>query len=100
MLALGLSMVAGLGVVLIIIALGVGAVEGASADSNAIGLMFAAGLILFLLGAISWYSVLQPQKYFDDINVPLEAEPHHGAHDSHDHAEEHTESEAAPVAHH
>jgi hypothetical protein len=35
---------------------------------------------------------VQPYRRFDDINVPVEAEPHH---DDHSHAEEHTPAHAA-----
>lgn len=78
----GVSLVAGLGVTLMIVALGVGVIGGSTADSNSIGLLFVAGLILFILGAGAWFGVVQPQKSFDDINQPAEDE-HHG----HNHTE-------------
>jgi hypothetical protein len=71
------SLVAGLGVTLMIIALGVGVIQGEGSESKSIGLLFAAGLVLFILGAGAWYGVVQPQKHFDDINIPAEDE-HHG----------------------
>jgi hypothetical protein len=74
---LGVAMVAGLGVILMIIALGVGVILGAAANSNTVGLLFAAGLVLFILGAVAWFAVVQPQKHFDDINKPA-ADDHHG----------------------
>jgi len=76
---LGLAMVAGLGVILMVTALAIGVIQGSAADSSAIGLFFAGGLILFILGAVSWFAVMQPQKHFDDISQPLEAD-HHGSH--------------------
>jgi H+/gluconate symporter-like permease len=95
---LGVSMVAGLGVTLMIIALGVGVIQGAEASSSTIGLLFAAGLVLFILGAVAWFAVVQPQKHFDDINKPAEDE-HHG----HGHTEtaivEHGEHHPEPAGH-
>lgn len=78
---LGVSLVAGLGVVLMVIALGIGAIQGEAANSDIIGLTLIGGLILFLLGAIAWFAVTQPQKHFDDIEVPAPDE-HHG-HEEH-----------------
>jgi hypothetical protein len=92
------SLVAGLGVMLMMIALGVGVIQSEGSDSNAVGMLFAAGLVLFVLGAAAWYSVVQPQKHFDDINIPAEDE-HHG----HGHTEtalaEVSEQHPTPVGH-
>jgi hypothetical protein len=73
---LGLAMIAGLGVILIVLALAIGVVQGNAADSTTIGLLFVSGIALFLLGAGGWYGVTQPQKHFDDINVPMDEFPH------------------------
>jgi hypothetical protein len=93
---IGLALVAGLGLTLMIIALGIGVVEGNNADGSTIGVLFAAGLALFLSGAVGWFMVVQPQKHFDDITVPAPAEPHgHEHHDdhAHSHGEEHVEEQ-------
>jgi hypothetical protein len=82
---LGMSMLAGLGVTLIVLALSIGVVQGNAADGNAIGLTFAIGVGLFVFGAGGWYALTQPQRHFDDINVPLD-DGHHG-HEAH--SEEH-----------
>jgi hypothetical protein len=74
---LGVSLVAGLGVVLMIIALGVGVLQTAGSSTDAVGQLFAAGLVLFILGVVSWFAVVQPQKHFDDISKPAE-DDHHG----------------------
>jgi hypothetical protein len=74
------SLVAGLGVTLMIVALGVGVIQSETSDNNSIGMLFAAGLILFVLGSAAWYGVVQPQKHFDDINLPAEDEHHGHAH--------------------
>ena len=68
------------------IALGIGVIQGTAADGNAIGLFFAGGLVLFILGAGGWFAVVQPQKHFDDISQPM---------DTGHHAEEHHDEPAA-----
>lgn len=80
------SLVAGLGFILMVLALGIGVMQGGAADTNLIGMMFVAGLLLLILGAASWFSIVQPHKYFDDINVPQFT----GHHEEH-HAEQHDE---------
>jgi hypothetical protein len=81
---LAVSLVAGLGVILMVTALAVGAIQGAAADSTVIGLVFAAGLALFLLGFGGWIGLAQPHRHFDDINIPAPDEHHHD-----DHTDEH-----------
>ena len=71
------SLVAGLGMTLMIVALSMGVTQGTSADTNSVGMWFAAGLVLFILGVGAWFAVVQPQKHFDDIDKPAEDE-HHG----------------------
>jgi hypothetical protein len=85
---LGLALVAGVGFILMMTALAVGVIGGSTADTGAIGLLFAAGLALFLLGAVGWFTTARPDKHFDDINVPQ-----YTGH----HAEEHHDD--APAAH-
>lgn len=81
-LIIGLSMVGGLGLTLMVIALGIGVVQGANADSVSIGLLFITGLALLILGIGGWFAVVRPDKHFDDINVPKYT-GHHDAHDDH-----------------
>lgn len=83
---LGMAMVAGLGFILMMIALGAGVIQGDSADSSAIGLFFAAGLALFILGLIGWFATARPDKHFDDINVPQYTGHHEGDHHDDAHA--------------
>jgi hypothetical protein len=80
MTVLGLAMLAGLGVVLMMTALAIGVIQGSAADSSAVGLFFAGGLVLFILGAAGWFAVVQPQKHFDDINIPMDTGHHGEAH--------------------
>lgn len=79
-LTMGLSMIAGLGLILMLIALSIGVIEGAEADSTAVGLLFAGGVGLMIVGIGAWFAVVQPQKHFDDINVPLYSGHHHEEH--------------------
>lgn len=76
-----LAMVAGSGVVLMIIALGIGAIYGEGAG-GLIGILFGVGLLAMVSGAVAWFGIVQPQKHFDDINVPAEDDHGHG-HDDH-----------------
>ncbi|MBC7869767.1 MAG: hypothetical protein H7Y09_02920 [Chitinophagaceae bacterium] len=82
-LTLGLAMICGLGVTLMIVALGIGVI-GANAASSTIGLLFVGGLALFVVGAIAWGGVVQPWTHFDDINVPAVDEHHGHDEDAHD----------------
>ena len=84
---LGFSFLAGLGIVLMIIALGVGVIggntEATANNSSLITLLFVAGLLFFIAGAVAWVSVTQPFRNFDNINVPAD-DPGHGHEDHHD----------------
>lgn len=95
----GMSLIAGFGIVLILTALSIGVIQGSAADSNGIGIAFLTGLALFVLGAIGWFGLTQPQRHFDDINKPLE-DDHHGHSTSRDNHAIVPADEAHPVAHH
>jgi hypothetical protein len=93
-LSLGLAFVAGAGVTLMILALGFGVTEGAAANGSAITISFLAGVMLLILGIVGWYVVVQPQKHFDDINVPMYTGHAHDAHHEEAHADEHADEHA------
>lgn len=76
-LTFGLAMTAGIGIILMVLALALGVIQGEAADANALGLLIVGGLILFIVGVAGWYGVVQPQRNFDDINVPIDT-GHHG----------------------
>jgi hypothetical protein len=78
-LAFGLSLTAGAGLILMMLALAFGVVQGDAANGSIIGLTFVGGLVLFLLGIGGWLAVVQPFKNFDDINQPQ----YTGHHDEH-----------------
>jgi len=75
------ALVAGLGVIIMILALAVGAIQATAADANVIGLTFAGGLALFIIGFAGWVLVAQPHKHLDDINQPAPDDHHHDSHD-------------------
>lgn len=83
----GMSMVAGLGVIVMIVALAVGVVSGDSANTGLIGVTFAAGLLMLISGVAAWLAVVRPFERFDDINVPKYTghHDHHDAHEDHSH---------------
>ncbi len=76
-LTFGLALAAGIGIILMIIALALGAVRGEAADSTAFNLTLIGGILLTILGIGGWLAVVQPFKHFDDINVPQDT-GHHG----------------------
>ncbi|MCC6801658.1 MAG: hypothetical protein IT319_02140 [Anaerolineae bacterium] len=82
-----LALTAGAGLILMILSLAIGVIEGAAADSAIVGLTFIGGLLLLGVGIVGWFSVVQPYAHFDDINVPH----YTGHHDSHgdSHGDEH-----------
>jgi hypothetical protein len=76
----GLAMVGGLGITMMIIAATIGVIGGAELDAastNLIGLSVVAGLLLLIIAIGFWIGLVRPHADFDDINVPLEPEPHH-----------------------
>lgn len=91
MLTFGLAMLGGTGLTVMMVSLSVGVIQGAGADSRAIGLGFALGLALLITGVAGWIAVVRPFTNFDDINIPKDIPHHeehsedagHAAHDSH-----------------
>jgi hypothetical protein len=79
----GLALTAGGGLILMIIALGIGVV---SADAGSlVGTLFLLGLLLLIVGIVAWIGYTRPFANFDDIN---EAKYHGHAHDDHAHADD------------
>lgn len=94
-----LAMTAGAGLILMMLALGIGVVQGTAADSTVVGLTFAGGLGLLLVGVVGWLAAVQPFKNFDDINVPKYTGHHAEHHSADEHAAE-AESAEQPVLPH
>lgn len=85
----GLSLAAGLGFLLMLVALAVGMVQGTNANITVQSVTFFVGLGLFLFGVIAWFVTVRPDLHFDDINEPM----YHGHHDHDEHDEHAHESE-------
>jgi hypothetical protein len=68
-----------------ILALAVGSVEGETANSQTMLVLFVGGLVLLIGGIGGWLAVVQPHRQFDDINVPAPDEHHDDDHHD-DHA--------------
>lgn len=100
LLTFGLAMTAGLGVILMIIALAIGVTQGESADGSLISFTLVLGLTLLIGGIIGWLIVVRPFDHFDDINVPKDTGHGHGEHETamvtHDSDSEHA---VEPVRH-
>ncbi len=92
------AFVAGGGIILMILALGLNAMRGGD-TSGTIGLIMLLGLILLVSGTGGWLVQYQPWKKFDDLTTPL-----YTGHEGHDHAadaahaEPHVEAHDAPHA--
>jgi hypothetical protein len=90
----GLSMVGGLGITIVVVALGFGAAGVFGTDSSAVNGGVLLGLLLLAVGIGGWVIAVQPFRKFDDINQPLD-DGHHGhahhedAHDDHTAAAHH-----------
>lgn len=93
---LGTSLVAGLGLLLAVLALAIGVIQGSTQFTS---LMLAAGVLLFIMGLVGWFGVVQPHKHFDDINLPAPDEHHHEAHHD-EHAIEPAPDATVEAAHH
>ncbi len=83
-LAIGLAFCAGLGLTLMIVALGLGVISDAETNVNGLGVFFAAGLVMLIGGIGGWLGVARPFQNFDDINLPAEDDHHHVAIEPHD----------------
>jgi ABC-type nickel/cobalt efflux system permease component RcnA len=86
--AFGLSLVAGGGLVLMMIALGVGVVNTAAADGGLVGTLFITGLLLLITGIGAWIAYTRPFDHFDDIEQPKDAGHGHDHDQDAQHADE------------
>lgn len=80
-LVVGLSFIAGAGLILMVTVAAVGAIQGEAASPESLGLLFALGVALLAGGVGAWLAVVRPFTHFDDINQPAPDEHHHDAHD-------------------
>ncbi len=78
-LILGLAFLAGIGFVAMMTAIGIGVIQGLSADEEALGILFLIGTGAFVCGLFFWMVYVRPWERFDDINEPQ----YHSHHDKH-----------------
>ena len=78
-----LALAAGAGLILMMLALAFGVVQGDSANGTVIGVTFVGGLALLVFGIGGWLATVQPFKHFDDINVPQYTGHHEEHHEDH-----------------
>jgi ABC-type nickel/cobalt efflux system permease component RcnA len=76
-LTFGLAMSGGIGLVLMMVALGVGVIQAEAANDSAIGMTFMLGLALLVIGVGGWLFVTRPFENFDDISQPKDTGHHH-----------------------
>jgi len=77
----GLALLAGLGVILMVLAAIIGVIDSGIAS---VGLMFAGGAALFIGGLAAWLGVVRPWENFDDISTPADDGHHRGDHEDED----------------
>lgn len=94
---LGLSFIAGGGVILMVIAAIGGVMQGADANQDVINILFGGGVAMLIAGAAGWAGVTRPWENFDDISQPLD-DGHHGHHDDEAHDDESDDTPALPEA--
>src|SRR5690606_9617850 len=85
-LTFGLALAGGIGMSLMIVALGYGVALGENADMGLVSGMFVIGLLMLLGGIIGWVAVVRPFTHFDDINVPQYTGHHDHGHAADEHA--------------
>ena len=76
----GLSLIGGLGLTLMAVALAVGVIQGAAANSGLMGGLFWTGLVMLVGATAGWFGASQPFKHIDDINQPHYTGHHHEEH--------------------
>jgi ABC-type nickel/cobalt efflux system permease component RcnA len=99
----GMALTGGIGLALMIVALGMGVVQGENSDTGAVSLLFLGGLLLLVIGVGAWVAVTRPFAHFDDITQPKDTGHGHGSHDQHEpQADAQHETPALPTggAHH
>ncbi|MFO7320781.1 MAG: hypothetical protein DIU68_003550 [Chloroflexota bacterium] len=82
-LTLILALIAGFGLILMCLSLGIGVVLSEVTGTVIAGL-FVVGLILLVFGIGGWFVAVQPHRHFDDINVPKDIAHHDEPHGEHD----------------
>ncbi len=84
------AFVIGGGLLLIMLALGLNAMQGAG-NSNALSVILPIGGLLAVGGTIGWLAQFRPWRKYDDLTTPFYTG--HAGHDAHEAHEEHTAQE-------
>lgn len=74
---INLALVGGLGIVIIMVALFIGAIEATSMNTVAFQGTLFLGFALVIIACVAWFGLVQPHKNFDDINVAQYHGHHH-----------------------
>lgn len=81
-LTLGLALISGTGLILMIVALGIG-VAVADVSAEMLGGLVLLGAMALVFGIVGWAIAVRPSAHFDDINVPKDIHTHEEDHDAH-----------------
>lgn len=82
---LGLALLAGVGMVILLIVGGIGVIEGPNANDDTFGVLSLVGLMLFIGGTIGWAAVARPWERFPDVTEGYYDKPEPTAHDDDEH---------------
>lgn len=82
-LSFGLALLGGIGLTIMIVALGLGVVGTDPSTENTVGVLFLLGLLLLIVGVGAWVGVTRPFEHFDDITQAKDTGHGHGSHDTH-----------------
>jgi hypothetical protein len=84
-LALGFAMLAGLGLVVMMAVGGVGVIQGADADGEILGVLFAAGAAAMVAGAGAWMGITRPWESFQSVTEGYYDDATDDSHNADDH---------------
>jgi hypothetical protein len=73
---LALAFLIGFGLLLMMLAGGLGTAFYDAANASLYSLIFFLGLAAFIAGVVLWFAFIRPWEQFDDINVPMDTGHH------------------------
>lgn len=80
-LTLGLALIGGIGLVLMMVALGVGVAQP-DADPGVFYALLLLGVVALAFAIGGWFVTVRPSANFDDINIPRDIHTHEEGHDA------------------
>lgn len=93
-LTVAFAFIAGAGVIFMMLAGGIGVIQGENANNDLLGLMFVAGIAFLIVGGFAWTAVVRPWEAYPSVTEgffdvkPTAQQAHHDddhAHDNHEH---------------